>query len=135
MSLFQVWTPTDLKQLQAQVLAAANTVDAAQAACGKFTASQAASWTLQLQLCKDYAAEDVGWFTSTGSTADEGQALLSQCKQYGDAVNKMCPGAITVDLDPQPSTSLQGTIGAATSLAVAVAAGIALWFVGKELTK
>jgi hypothetical protein len=129
-----LWTPNDLKQLQAQVQTADATVAAAVQKCAAMSAAQKSAWGMQSALNSQFVAEDVGWLTSTGTTADQGQACLAQTKQWGDTVNAACPGSITVDLDPQPPETLQGTLQSATSLAVAAAVLLGIYFVGKQVT-
>jgi hypothetical protein len=130
-----LWTPNDLKQLQAQVQAAATTVNTAMLACTKLTATQQASWQAQYTLAEAYAAEDVGWLTSTGSTADQGQALLQQIESWRQIVNTACPGSAPVNLDPAPPAGLADTLQAAEGAALAAAAVLAIWFIGKAVSR
>lgn len=132
-----LWTPTELKALQAQVLAAANQINPAVIGCTAIPQTQQVAWALQYQLCTQYAAEDVGWLTSSGSTADQGQALLGQLQAWVVTVNAACPGKLpsNLNVNPPPPAGLGDTLKSATGLAIAVAASLAIWFVGKSVTK
>jgi hypothetical protein len=132
-----LWTPTELQGLQQQVLTAANQINPAVIGCTAIVQTQQVAWALQYQLCTEYAAEEVGWFTSSGTMADQGQALLSQLQTWVQTVNTACPGKLpsNLNVNPAPPPGLADTIQAATGLAVAVAAGLAIWFVGKSVTR
>ena len=145
MSLLNIWTPTDIKNGQSELLASATATDSAVQACTDLDPTKASQWGTWLANVQKFCAEvPVLFFPTganevivTGTLADQLQQyqkeLLAWQQQFSGPAGKGCSFSPMIAVDSGPPIDFNALVKYGSVAAILVATAVIVSKVAEEV--
>jgi len=145
MSLLNIWTPTDIRNGQSELLASATATDQAVAACAGIDAAKRSEWATWLASAKSFCAETPVWFVPTssndvivtGKLADQLQQfqkeLLAWQQQLSGPAGKGCSFSPMIAVNDAPPVDWNALVKYGSVAAILVATAVIVSKVADEI--
>ena len=131
-----IWTPGELHNVQRQLAADAVGVDQTVKSCSALSAATRASWEAFYAELQQFTAIDFGWFSTTGTYADQAQLLQRRLYAWEQKLSGTCQLTVPlVDPTTNPNNPINGPMIVQALKYGAVIAGFlgSAYIVGKTL--